>query len=179
MFRLIKKVVILVLMTSGSCNLIKNITGNFILVSENFLQNSPDCFLLKNEKCKVRKVIVNNDYMTFPYKIKVDKCVGSCNDVKNPYFKVCLPDVVKNISIKVFDSLSQRNVLKNISFHKSCKCGCLFDEKVCNNLQKWNKEKCRCECLKKKKCGDSSFFNVVNCSCELRKAAALIEEECK
>ena len=36
--------------------------------------------------------------MTFPYKIKVDKCVGSCNDVENPYFKVCLPDLVKNIS---------------------------------------------------------------------------------
>ena len=66
MFRLIKKVVILALMTCSSPNIIKNITGNFMLVSENFLQNSPDCFLLKNEECKVRKVIVNNDYMTFP-----------------------------------------------------------------------------------------------------------------
>ena len=99
--------------------------------------------------------------------------------MKNPYFKACLPDVVKNISIKVLDLLSQKNMLKNISFHKSCKCGCLLDEKVCDSLQKWNKEKCRCECLKKKKCGDNSFFNNVNCSCELRKAAALIEEECK
>ena len=33
--------------------------------------------------------------MTFPYKIKVDKCVGSCNDVKIIYFKVCLPGTVK------------------------------------------------------------------------------------
>ena len=89
--------------------------------------------------------------MTFPYKIKTDKCIGSCNGKNNPYFKVCLPNTVKNVSIKVFDLLLQKNVLKNISFHKSCKCGCLSDEKVCNNLQKWNKEKCRCECLKIKK----------------------------
>ena len=59
--------------------------------------------------------------MTFPYKIKVDTCDGSCNDAKNPYLKICLPDIVKNVSIKVFDLISQRDVLKNVSFHKSCK----------------------------------------------------------
>ena len=50
-----------------------------------------DCFLLKDQKSDLRKVIIDNAYMTFPYKIKVDKCVGSCNDVENPHFKVCLP----------------------------------------------------------------------------------------
>ena len=29
---------------------------------------------------------------------------------------------------------------------------CLLDEKVCNNLQRWNGNKCRCECLKIKDC---------------------------
>ena len=48
--------------------------------------------------------------MTFPYKIKVDKCVGSCNDVENPYFKVCLPGRVKNINVKVFDLKSEREM---------------------------------------------------------------------
>ena len=46
----------------------------------------PYCLLLKNQECKVRKVIIDNDYMTFPYKLKVDKCVGSCNDVENLKF---------------------------------------------------------------------------------------------
>ena len=46
--------------------------------------------------------------MTFPYKIKVDKCAGSCNDKGNPYFKVCTPDTVKNISVKVFELISQK-----------------------------------------------------------------------
>ena len=97
---------------------------------------SKNCLLLKNQECKVRKVIVDNDYMTFLYKIKVDKCVGSCNEVENPYFKVCLPDVIKNISLKSFDLISRKNLLRNVSFHKSC----LLDEKVCNNKQKWNKD---------------------------------------
>ena len=124
--------------------------------------------------------------MTFPYKSKVDKCVGSCNDVGNPYFKVCLPDIVKNVRVKVFDLMSQENVLRNVSFHKSCKCGCLLDEKVCNNKQKWNKDKCRCECLKIENYNNGFSWNVVYCRFESkrffkfsRKAAALIaEEEC-
>ena len=136
-------------------------------------------FLLKNEQCKVRKVILGNDYMTFPHKINIDKCVGSCNDIENPYYKVCLPDIIKNISIKIFDLISQKNTLKNISFHQSCKCGCLLDEKVCDNKQKWNKEKRRCECLKIKKCGNNSFLKVANCSCEMKKVGKLIVEECR
>ena len=56
--------------------------------------------------------------MTYPYKIKVDKCIGSCNDKDNPYFKVCLPDSIKNISVKIFDLLSRENALKNIHFIK-------------------------------------------------------------
>ena len=127
MFGFIKKVIILILPTP--------------LVSGY-------CLLLKNQECKVRKVIVDNGFMTFPYKIGVNRCIGSLNDVDNPYFRVCLPDYVKNISVKSFDLISKKNVLKNISFYQSRKCGCLLDEKVCNNLLEWKKNKCRCECLK-------------------------------
>ena len=114
-------------------NLIKKLLMLFLSIMSAV---SPNCLWLKNQECAVRKVIIDNDYMTFPYKIKVDKCVGSCNDVKNHYFKVCLPDLVKNISVKLFDLISRKNVSKNITFHKSCKCDCLLDEKVRYNKQK-------------------------------------------
>ena len=156
MFSLIKKVFILILSTP--------------LISGY-------CLLLKNQKCKVRKVIIDNDYMTFPYKIRVDKCIGSCNNKDNPYFKICLPNSVKNISVKSFDLISEKLVFKNISFHQSCKCGCLLDEKVCNNLQKWNKDKCRCGCLKIKDYDIGYSWNVNNCRCAMKKLAALIESE--
>ena len=92
--------------------------------------------MLKSQECAVRKVIIENDCMTFPYKVGVDRCIGSCNDKDNLFLKFCLTDSIKNISVKSFDLISNKNVLKNISFHKSCKCGCLLYEKVCNNLQK-------------------------------------------
>ena len=115
--------------------------------------------------------------MTYPYKIGVNRCIGSCNNKDNPYFKVCLPDSIKNITVKSFDLISKKSVLKNNSFHHSCKCDCLLDEKDCNNLQRWNKNKCRCECLEIKNCGIGYSWNISNCRCELNKLAALIEEE--
>ena len=30
-----------------------------------------------------------------PYKIKVEICIGSCNNITNPYSIVCIPDIVK------------------------------------------------------------------------------------
>ena len=132
------------------------------------------CILLKNQECKVRKVITDNDYMTFPYEIGIDRCIGSCNNKNNLYFKACLPDSIKNITVKFLDLISQKFIFKNISFHKSCKCGCLLDEKVCNNLQKFNKNKCRCQCLKIKKCKIGYSWNINNCGCETKKIARLI-----
>ena len=117
--------------------------------------------------------------MTFLCKIRVDRCIGSCNDKDKPYFKVCLPDSIKNISVNSFNLLSKKNVLKNISFHQSCKCTCLLDEKVCHNLQPRNKDNCRCEYLKIKDCDIGYSWNVNNCRCEMKKFPALIEtEEC-
>ena len=69
--------------------------------------------------------------MTFPYTIKVDRCIGSCNNLANPYSKVCVPDIVQNISVKVL-----QNKFREISFHKSCKCDCLLNETVCNDKQR-------------------------------------------
>ena len=90
--------------------------------------------------------------MTFLYKIGGGRCIRSCNSKNNPYYKICLLDSFKNISVKSLDVTSQTLVFKNILFYKTCKCGCLLDQKVCNNLQIWNGNKCKCECLKIKKC---------------------------
>ena len=82
MFKLIKKVVMLVLIT---------------------IANAKNCFLLKDEECSVKKTIINNGYITYPYNIKVDRCIGSCNNITNPNSRVCLPDIIKNVTVKVFN----------------------------------------------------------------------------
>ena len=50
--------------------------------------------------------------MTFPYKIGTDRCIRSCNSKNNASYKVCLPESIKNISVKSLDLISQTLVLK-------------------------------------------------------------------
>ena len=68
--------------------------------------NSSECISIKIQEWKVREVIINNDYMLYPYSIKVNRCIGNCNNISNPYSRVCIPDGVKNITAKVFDLMS-------------------------------------------------------------------------
>ena len=63
-----------------------------------------------NKKCKVRPkiVAVNSDEPVFcPFSIKISKCSGSCYNINNPFAKMCVPDVVKNLNIKVFNLISR------------------------------------------------------------------------
>ena len=76
--------------------------------------NSLECISMKNRECKVREVIRNNDYMLYPFSIKVNRCNGNCTNISNPFSRVCVPDVVKNITAKVFDLMSWKNKTKQI-----------------------------------------------------------------
>ena len=62
--------------------------------------NSFKCISMKNQECKVREVIINNDYMLYPFSIKVNRCNGNCNNISNPYSRVCVLNVVKSITAK-------------------------------------------------------------------------------
>ena len=42
--------------------------------------------------------------------------------------------------------MSRTNETRHTEWHKTCKCKCRLDVSVCNNKQRWNKDKCRCEC---------------------------------
>ena len=84
--------------------------------------------------------------MFYPFSIKVNKCSGSCNNINGPYAKLCVSDVAKNIIVKVFNLISWSNQKKHTEGHETCKCKCILDASVCNNKQRWNEDKCRCEC---------------------------------
>ena len=57
---------------------------------------------------------------------------------------------------------------------------CRLDPIICNNKQKWNKDKCRCECLVDKKCDNKFVWNPGNYKYEYnKKAAYLLTEECE
>ena len=118
--------------------------------------------------------------MTYPYSIKVNRCNGNCNNISNPYARVCVPNIIKNITPKIFDVISWKNKAKQIKLHESCKCVCRLNPIICSNKQKWSKDKCRCECLVNKKCDNKFVWNPSNCKWEYKKKAAhLLTEECE
>ena len=39
----------------------------------------------------------------YPFSIKASKCSSSCNNINDPYAKICVPDVVKDLNVKVFN----------------------------------------------------------------------------
>ena len=102
---------------------------------------------INNQKYKVRPQIVNvngDNPAFFPYSVKTSKCSGSCNNINNPLAKLCVPDVVKNLNVKVFNLVSGTNETRCLEWHETCKCKCRFEHSVCKQL--WNDNKCRCEC---------------------------------
>ena len=104
---------------------------------------------MNKQPCKARPEIINlntNNPIFYPFSIKTSKCSGNCNNINDTYAKICVPDVVKDVNIKAFNLMSKTNETKNIKWHETCKCECGLDAIVCNDKQRWNKNKCWCEC---------------------------------
>ena len=99
-------------------------------VNENSLLSATllNCISMKNQECKTRpQVIINinsNNSIFYPFSIKINKCSGNCNNINNPYAKICIPDVIKDLNVKVFNLTSRTNETRFIKWHEKCKCKC-------------------------------------------------------
>ena len=61
---------------------------------------------MKNQECKVTPEIISvnsNERLFYPFSIKANKCSGSCNNINDPYVKICVSNVIKDLNIKVFN----------------------------------------------------------------------------
>ena len=141
-----------------------------------------DCISMKNQECKISSEIIsiysNNNLIFYPFSIKINKSSGNCNNINDPYARICIPDVIKNINIRVFNLMTRTNETKHIEWHEKCKCECRVNRIICNNKQYWNKYKCRCECKKlvdKDKCDKGFILNPSNCECECDKSCNIGE----
>ena len=185
MFRFIKQIFISALMYFGN---LSNV-------------NSLECVSMKNQECKVRPEIVDinsNNPIFYPFSIKISKCSGNCNNINDPYARICVPDVVKNLNVKVFNLMSRNNEMRHIKWHETWKCICILDKIICKNKQRWNKDKCRCECKElidkvvcdkgyvcnpsncefgcDKSCSIGEYLNYSNCKCRKKLVDPLVEE---
>ena len=63
----------------------------------------------------------------YPFSIKTSKCSGSCNNIYDPYAKIYVPDVIKDLNVKIFNLMSRINETRHIKWHETCKCKCRLD----------------------------------------------------
>ena len=74
------------------------------------------CISMNNQACKVRPETINlnsNEPVFYPFSIKTSECSGSCNNINDSYAKICVPDVVKNLNVKVFNLILKTNETRN------------------------------------------------------------------
>ena len=124
--------------------------------------NALECLSVINRKCKLRLKILDvnegiSEALFYPYNVLVNKCSGSCNTLDDPMARLCVPNIIKNVNIKVYNFLIRLNETRNVLWHESCKCVCLLNSSVCNSKQIWNSDTCGCDC-------NEDFAGIINCT---------------
>ena len=97
-------------------------------------------------------VKVKNTVKYYPFAVKLDRCVRSCNTLNDLSNKVCVPNKTESLNLSVFDMTTRINESKILTKHILCECKCRFDGKKCNSYQWWNNYKCECESKKRHVC---------------------------
>ena len=70
-----------------------------LTVLSSSIKGALNCVSMNNQECKVRPKIIdiNSDNPIFyPFSVKINRCSGNCNNINDPYAKVCVPDIVKD-----------------------------------------------------------------------------------
>ena len=134
-----------------------------------------ECVSVVNQKCMPRPKILDvnegiGEAFFYPYKVLVNKCSGSCNTLDNPMSKICIPKIIKNVNMQVYNFLMRLNGTRNVLWHESCKCVCRLSSSVCNNKQIWNDDTSRCDCNEDLagtiNCAKGYMWNPSTCECQ-------------
>ena len=140
--------------------------------------NALECVSVVNQKCMPRPKILNvneviGEALFYRYNVLVNKCSVSCYTLDNPMSKICVPKIIKNANMKVYNFLMRSNETRNVLWHESCKCVCRLNPSVCNSKQIWNSNTWRCACNENfagvMSCDKGYMWNPSSCECQCDK----------
>ena len=119
-----------------------------------------ECVSVVNQKCMPRPKILDvnegvGEALFYLYNVLVNKCSGSYDTLDDPMARLCVPNIIKNVNMKVYNFLMMLNETRNVLWHESCKCVCRLNSLVCNSKQIWNSDTCRCDC-------NEDFAGIIN-----------------
>ena len=96
----------------------------------------------------------------YPFMISLDECNESCNVLSR---KICVERKTKDINIKAFNMITNKNEAKTMTKHISCDCKWKFNSATCNSYQKWNNKTCQHECKNHRTCKKDYSWNPSTC----------------
>ena len=97
--------------------------------------NTLECLSVINQKYMPRPKILDvnegiGEALFYPNNVLVNKCSGSCNTLDDLMAKMCVPNIIKNVNMKVHNFLMRLNEIRNVLWHESCKCVCRLNSSV-------------------------------------------------
>ena len=78
-----------------------------------------ECVSLINRKCMPRPKILDvnegvGEALFYPYNVLVNKRSGSFNTINDPMARLCVPNSIKRINMKVYNFLMRLNETRNV-----------------------------------------------------------------
>ena len=84
--------------------------------------NHTKCASLSNLKCEIQPIFINlhpNEYSQkfhyYPFTVKLDKCVGSCNTPSDLSNKVCVPNKIEDLNLSFLNLITGINESKTLT----------------------------------------------------------------
>ena len=82
-----------------------------------------ECVSVISKKCMPRPKILDvnegvGEALFYLYNVLVNKCSGSCNTLDNPMAKLCVPNIITRINMKVYNFLMRLNETCNVLWHE-------------------------------------------------------------
>ena len=140
--------------------------------------------LLSNQKCLIQPTLINlhhnkysQEFHYYPFAVKLDRYVGSCNTLNDLSNNVCVPNKTEHLNLSVFNMITGMSGSKALTRHLSCKCKWRSDGRKFNSNQWWNTDKRWCECKKRHVCKKDYVLNPAICKCENGKYLASIMDD--
>ena len=64
----------------------------------------------------------SQEFHYYPFVVKLDRCVGSCNTLNDLSNKVCVPSKTEDLNLSVFNMITGKNESKILTKGISCEC---------------------------------------------------------
>ena len=92
----------------------------------------------------------------YPFRNSLSECTGSCNALPSKRY---VSKEKKDINVKSFNMITNKNEANTMAEHLSCDCKCKFNSTTCNSNQEWNIKSYQCGYKNYCKCKKDHSWN--------------------